>query len=79
MIALRDKNLEERIDRLARESGRSRSYYVRQAIEDFLEEREDYLLAVAALERREPTITLDELEARLALDSPDHPHRRKAD
>jgi RHH-type rel operon transcriptional repressor/antitoxin RelB len=79
MIALRDKNLEERIDRLARESGRSRSYYVRQAIENFLEEREDYLLAVAALERREPTITLDELEARLALDSPDRAHRRKAD
>jgi Mn-dependent DtxR family transcriptional regulator len=31
----------------------------------YLEEREDYLKGIAALERREPTITLEELERRL--------------
>jgi Mn-dependent DtxR family transcriptional regulator len=34
----------------------------------YLEDREDYLKGIAALERREPTITLEELERRLGLD-----------
>jgi len=63
-----EPELEKKLESLARQTGRSKSYYARQAIRQFLEDREDYLKGVAALERREPTITLEELEKRLGLD-----------
>jgi RHH-type transcriptional regulator, rel operon repressor / antitoxin RelB len=69
MLGIRlEPELEEKLESLARETGRSKSYYAREAIRQFLEDREDYLKGIAALERREPTITLDELERRLGLD-----------
>ena len=50
MLAVRlDPVTEERLSRLAHETGRSKRYYVKQAIENHLEEREDYLLALAVL------------------------------
>jgi len=68
MLGIRlDAKLEKRLERLARQTGRSKSYYAREAIRQYLEDREDYLRALAVLERREPTITLDELERRLGL------------
>lgn len=68
MLGIRlEPELEKKLDTLARETGRSKSYYARQAIRQFLEEREDYLKGIAALERQEPTITLNELERRLGL------------
>ncbi len=69
MLGVRlEPELEEKLESLARETGRSKSYYAREAIRQFLEDREDYLKGIAALERREPTITLDEMEQRLGLD-----------
>jgi len=73
VLALRlPKDVERRLERLARKTGRTKSYYARQAIEQFLEEREDYLLGVSVLERvergEEPTISLGELQKRLGLD-----------
>jgi RHH-type transcriptional regulator, rel operon repressor / antitoxin RelB len=69
MLGIRlEPELEKKLDSLARETGRSKSYYAREAIRRYLEDREDYLRGVAALERREPTITLEELERRLGLD-----------
>jgi RHH-type transcriptional regulator, rel operon repressor / antitoxin RelB len=68
MLGIRLKpELEEKLEPLARETGRSKSYYAREAIREYLEEREDYLKDIAALERREPTIRLEELERRLGL------------
>ena len=50
MLAVRlDPVTEERLSRRAHETGRSKRYYVKQAIENHLEEREDYLLALAVL------------------------------
>ena len=70
MLGVRlEKELEERLAKLARETGRSKSYYAREAIRQFLEEREDYLLGISVLEREEPRISLEELERRLGLDS----------
>lgn len=40
----------------------------KKAIENFLEEREDYLLALAVLERNEPTKTLEEVRKSLGLE-----------
>ena len=69
MFSIRLKTaLKEKLDALAKETGRTNSYHAREAIRQYLEDREDYLKGIAALERREPTITLEELERRLGLD-----------
>jgi RHH-type transcriptional regulator, rel operon repressor / antitoxin RelB len=58
------------LEQLARETGRSKSYYARQAIIEFLEDRADYLRAVAILERErgQPNLTLEEVKRELGLD-----------
>jgi RHH-type rel operon transcriptional repressor/antitoxin RelB len=69
MLGVRlEADLEARLERLAKQTGRSKSYYAKLAIRQFLEDREDYLLGIAALERKEPRISLDDLERELGLD-----------
>ena len=70
-LALRlPEDLAAELDRLAEETGRSKSYYARQAIVEFLEDRADYLRAVSVLERErgQPNLTLDEVKRELGLD-----------
>lgn len=68
MLAIRlPKEIEERLEELARKTGRSKSYYVRQAILEHLDDLEDYYLAVERLEQNLPGIPLDEVERRLGL------------
>ena len=63
MLGIRlDADTEERLERLAKQTGRSKSYYAREAIRVFLEDREDYLIGLAALEKRDPRISLEDLE-----------------
>jgi RHH-type transcriptional regulator, rel operon repressor / antitoxin RelB len=61
-------DLAAELEQLARETGRSKSYYARQAIIEFLEDRADYLRAVATLEKGEPRLSLDEAKRALGLD-----------
>jgi RHH-type rel operon transcriptional repressor/antitoxin RelB len=69
MLGIRlEPELEKKLNSLAKETGRSKSYYAREAIRQFLEDREDYLKGIAALERREPTISLEELGRRLGFE-----------
>jgi len=69
MLGIRlDPKLESRLERLAKQTGRSKSYYAKLAIKQFLEDREDYLSGIAALERNERRISLEELESELGLD-----------
>ncbi|TVQ23899.1 MAG: ribbon-helix-helix protein, CopG family [Spirochaetaceae bacterium] len=69
MLAVRlDPETENKLNRLAHETGRSKSYYVKQAIESYLEEREDYLLALAVLERDEPRKPIAEVRKDLGLE-----------
>lgn len=65
MIGLRDKEIEARLERLAQKTGRSKSFYVRQALQEFLEDREDYLLGLARLEANGRRVSLDEAEKEL--------------
>jgi RHH-type rel operon transcriptional repressor/antitoxin RelB len=66
MLGLRlDPELEKRLERLAKETGRSKSYYAKLAIRQYLEDREDYLLGIAVLERNEPRISLEDLDREL--------------
>jgi RHH-type transcriptional regulator, rel operon repressor / antitoxin RelB len=64
-----DAQLDARLERLARLTGRSKSFYVKQAIEDHLEDLEDLYLAQRIARRvaegRERLIPLEELEREL--------------
>ncbi len=66
-IAL-EPELEARLDRLAKETGQTKSDYAKQAIHEFLEDREDYLLGIASLERNEARTTLGNLRKELGLE-----------
>jgi RHH-type transcriptional regulator, rel operon repressor / antitoxin RelB len=69
MLGIRlEPELDARLDRLAKETGRTKSYYAKQAIKQFLEDREDYLLGIAALERNEPRTTLADIRKELDLE-----------
>lgn len=51
MLSIRlDKDTEKRLTSLARRTGRSKSFYARKALQEYIEDREDYLRAVHALE-----------------------------
>lgn len=60
------EDVEQRLDHLAKETHRTKTYYIQQAVEDFLEEQEDYYLALAVKERidsgEEKLYTLEEVE-----------------
>jgi RHH-type transcriptional regulator, rel operon repressor / antitoxin RelB len=69
MLGVRlDPELEERLERLARETGRTKSYYAKEAIRQYVEDREDYLLGIAALEKYKRTVSLEELERKYGVD-----------
>ncbi|MFZ3199713.1 MAG: DUF6290 family protein [Candidatus Acidiferrales bacterium] len=52
MLAIRlPRSIEKRLDKLARRTGRTKTYYARQAILEHLEDLEDMYLAECVLER----------------------------
>jgi RHH-type rel operon transcriptional repressor/antitoxin RelB len=52
MLAIRlPQSIEKRLERLARRTGRTKSYYAREAILEYLGDLEDLYLAEGALER----------------------------
>ena len=72
MLALRlPDDIERRLDALAKRSGRSKSFYAREAILEHLDDLEAAYLSDEILKRidsgREKTYTLDELEKELGL------------
>jgi RHH-type rel operon transcriptional repressor/antitoxin RelB len=73
MIAVRlPKDIEERLDRLAAETGRSKSYYVREAILEYLDDLEDIYMAEKRLreiyEGRQSTVSLEQAKRELRLE-----------
>ena len=63
MLALRlPVAIEKRLDTLAKKTGRSKSFYAREAILRHIEDLEDYHLARQRLARKAPRVTLEELE-----------------
>jgi RHH-type rel operon transcriptional repressor/antitoxin RelB len=66
MLSIRlSKNTEERLERVARKSGRTKSFYIRQAIEEKIEEMEDLAIAIERLEHPGKTQTLAEVAKEL--------------
>jgi RHH-type transcriptional regulator, rel operon repressor / antitoxin RelB len=60
--------LESRLTRLAKRTGRPKAYYAKRAIAEFLDEQEDYLIAVARLEDQLPPVPLADVVRQLGLD-----------
>lgn len=70
MLAVRlPPEIERRLDALAKKTGRSKSYYVREAILRQIEDIEDYYLAVRRLSRGGSRVTLESLERRAEADA----------
>ena len=72
MLAIRlPQDIEARLDNLAKRTGRSKSFYAREAILEYLGDLEDRYLAEQVAQRirtgEEQTVTLTEVEARLGL------------
>jgi RHH-type rel operon transcriptional repressor/antitoxin RelB len=63
---------EQRLDFLAAQTGRTKAYYLREIIEQGLEDLEDYYLAAEVLERirkgQEKVHSADEVRKELELD-----------
>jgi len=69
MLSVRlDPDIEKRLAALAASTGRTKTYYVREAIESYLEEMEDRYIAIERLEKPQRRWTLDELEQDVDLD-----------
>ena len=62
------EELESRLIKLAEKTNRPKSFYVRQAVENFLDAEEDYLLAINRLEKKNPRLSLEDLEHQLGLE-----------
>lgn len=66
------EDLEARLEELARRTGRTKEFYVREAILEHLKDLEDYYTAAETLERirkgEERVYSLDEVERRLDLE-----------
>jgi len=73
MLAVRlPEELEQRLNALARQTGRPKSYYVREALLEYMEDLEDTYLADRALEEiragRSGTTPLEEVARELGLE-----------
>lgn len=66
MLALRlPDDIEKRLEALARKTGRTKSFYAREAILRHLEDLEDAHLARERLKRKRGRVSLEELEGEL--------------
>jgi RHH-type transcriptional regulator, rel operon repressor / antitoxin RelB len=67
VLALRlPPDIEKRLDALAKRTGRTKSFYAREAILRHLEDIEDYHLARRRLGRNAPRVPLEVLEQSVA-------------
>ena len=68
MLAIRlDSEIEARLDRLAKKTGRTKTYYAREAILEHLDDLEDTYLAIERLKQPEKLFTIEEAKRELGL------------
>lgn len=68
MLAIRlDEEVESRLESLAKKTGRTKTYYAREAILEHLEDMEDYYLAVEAIQNPGKPYSADEAKRELGL------------
>ena len=69
MLSIRLKpSLEKRLSRLARQTGRTKTFYATKLIEENIEDLEDRYLAEARLEKRGKTYSSEEVRKQLGLE-----------
>lgn len=56
------ESVEKRLDELAKLTGRTKTYYIRQALEEKLDEMEDLYMAEQRIEEPQRRWSLDEIE-----------------
>jgi RHH-type rel operon transcriptional repressor/antitoxin RelB len=61
--------IDKRLDCLSSKTGRTKTYYVREAILDHLEEMEDVYISLRRLEKPQRTYSLEDVENKLDLES----------
>ena len=70
MLAIRiSQDIESRLQHLAQRTGRTKTYYAKEAILRFLEDMEDEYLALSRLETPTKRWTMDELERGVDLEN----------
>lgn len=68
MLSIRlDSETEERLEDLAKATGRTKSHYAREAIRVHLDEMEDRYIAIQRLEEPAERVPLEEIEKELEL------------
>jgi len=68
MLAIRlDKEIENRLELLAKKTGRTKTFYAREAILEHLEDMEDYYLAVDVVQNPGKLYTAEEAKRELGL------------
>ena len=69
MLSVRlGQDVDRRLDRLAKQTGRTKTYYVREAVIEHLEALEDIYLALSRLEKPAKRWTQEALEKGLDVD-----------
>lgn len=63
-----DAETERRLAALSRRTGRTKAWYIRQAIVEYLDEWEDYHVALRRLEEEKGEVELSEVRRRLGLE-----------
>lgn len=61
------QEMNKRLTQLAKRSGRSKVYYLREAISSYLEDMEDFILAEAATEKTKKRVKYADLAKELGL------------
>ncbi len=70
MLAVRlPAELEKRLDKLAKKTGRTKTFYVREALADHIDELEDVYLSLNRLENPGKIWSLDDMEKGRDMDS----------
>jgi RHH-type rel operon transcriptional repressor/antitoxin RelB len=68
MLAIRlDPAIELRLEQLAKRTGRTKTFYAREAILEHLEDLEDTYLATQRLRKPAPTLSAEEVKRELGL------------
>ena len=68
MLVIRlDPDTESRLERLAKKTGRTKTFYAREAILEHLEDLEDIYLATQRLRRRAKTYSAEDVKRELGL------------
>ncbi|HKL20606.1 MAG TPA: TraY domain-containing protein [Tichowtungia sp.] len=68
MLAIRlNEETEERLARLAKRTGRTKTFYAREAILEHLEDMEDAYTALHRMQHPQPTVSSKEVKRELGL------------